>query len=580
MKPAAVTLRANGLGGAVGLVLALGGALSSAQGEPVLYEGGGGWAVVSGVPASAAPPEDAWSFEDGFWIGRISAAAGPLAFGPARLPVAEASPLPLAPAVLPPTSNPLGPCVVRSLSIRFDSQIRSRRWSLVFARQGEKPEFAPLELPGGREIGLALFLEDVASGRRQELHPARSGREGSMFSRAKGEARFYAGALDDGDLEWNLIVAPEADGRIILQGRVMVMKSPTRLLRLRVLLRTGAPGAPVLQEEAPPAVVAASDGMAVGLFVDLAEPRRFRAVADEPGAAGLEFDLAVTKATGNFPRSATVSMEVNAWATADAEAAAREAVDWLRRAGGGVGLPEAVAREGVRALAVYEPSLMRLSHPGGFRDPLDAQQYLMMKTSGLFPDQDWAASAFLCAAQDAHGAPRIELEGASARVAVNADPDLETLLEMGQNRGRTVLERIRRQAAPAVFIRAAGTFQGLDHHARALRLCDYPALWEEGSSLPGVDLRHAEVELIAALACVLKETGLCLLVGDSGPLAPFTTQHADALVCESAEPGEMRRQRALAGIRPVLWLAEGANADAEALARDLGFVRPGKNKED
>ena len=323
-----------------------------------------------------------------------------------------------------------------------------------------------------------------------------------------------------------------------------------------------------------------SEGTAVAMYADLAEPRRMRAVAGRPGAMGLEFDLAPTKSTGNFPRSATFSVEVDAWAAADAEAAQREAEARLPRAGGGVALPDEVQRAGLDARAVVEPVRTRLRHPGGFQDAIDAVNYLMVRMSGLFADHDWAASAFLCAAQDAHGAPRIELEGASARVAVNADPDLETLLEMGQNRGRTVLERIRRQGAPAVFIRAAGTFRGLDHHARALRLCDYPALWEDGSSLPGVDLRHAEVELIAALACVLKETGLCLLVGDSGPLAPFTTQHADALVCESAEPGEMRRQRALAGIRPVLWLAEGANADAEALARDLGFVRPGKNKED
>ena len=30
----------------------------------------------------------------------------------------------------------------------------------------------------------------------------------------------------------------------------------------------------------------------------------------------------------------------------------------------------------------------------------------------------------------------------------------------------------------------------------------------------------------------------------------------------------------------VLWLAAGAGADAEALARNLGFVRPGRIEED
>ena len=59
------------------------------------------------------------------------------------------------------------------------------------------------------------------------------------------------------------------------------------------------------------------------------------------------------------------------------------------------------------------------------------------------------------------------------------------------------------------------------------------------------------------------------------PLAPFTTVYADALVCASADPAEMRRQRALAGSRPVLWIPADAAAPAADLARELGFVRSG-----
>ncbi len=62
-------------------------------------------------------------------------------------------------------------------------------------------------------------------------------------------------------------------------------------------------------------------------------------------------------------------------------------------------------------------------------------------------------------------------------------------------------------------------------------------------------------------------------------MAPFTTYHADALVCESADPAEMRRQRALAGTRPVVWQSEEAGPEAEALATHLGFVRPGRINE-
>ena len=137
----------------------------------------------------------------------------------------------------------------------------------------------------------------------------------------------------------------------------------------------------------------------------------------------------------------------------------------------------------------------------------------------------------------------------------------------------------RPSGSAAVWIRA-GTAAALDHGARALYLCDYPAVWEEGSPLPAVDVRHAEAELIASLACVLKTAGTCLLVEDAGPLAPFTTYHADALVCASADPAEMRRQHALAGPRPVLWTAENPGAEAAELARNFGFVRPSRINED
>ena len=180
---------------------------------------------------------------------------------------------------------------------------------------------------------------------------------------------------------------------------------------------------------------------------------------------------------------------------------------------------------------------------------------------------------------DARGEPQVARAGDEAVVAVNADPDLEAMLEWGQNRGQTVLERIRRSGIPAVWIRA-GTASALDFGARALYLCDYPAVWGDGSPQPAVDVRHAEAELVSSLSCVLKNAGICLLVEDAGPLAPFTTYYADALVCAATVETEMRRQAALAGPRPVLWIAENPGADAVALARELGFVRPGEIGED
>ena len=552
---------------------ALVGAVGTAEGA-TLYEGSGGWAVVSGVSEAASPPDSKWSFENGLWLGRVSPPVDSMVWGDLTLPLSEALPFPLAPARLPLTSNPFGPCVVKSLSVRYDTQLRARRWAPIFPAEDGTSSFAPLEIVSGEKMGWALSVEDVASGHRQELYPESMGGEGGLFSDKKGRPLFYSGTLDEGTLEWKLIVSPEATGRHILQGQVKSMNGQNRRLRFRVWLRTGAPGVPILQEEFPPAMVAVTGNWAVALYVDLAEPRRFRAVSDEEsGATGFEFDLALTKATGNFPNSATFSVAVEAWKSSDLKAAQQEAVDRLSRAGGSVGLPESMVQNGIPAASLFEPSLLRLSHPGGFINRNDAQHYWKMKMSGLFSDPDWSSSAWLCAAQDAAGELQMVVEGEGARVFVNADPDLETLLEMGQNRGKTLLDQVGRRGLSVVFLRMSEVPPGLDHRARSLYLCDYPALWDDGSMAIGVDLRHAEVELISALACVFKEQGICLLVADAGPLAPFTTTHADALVCESVDPAEMSRQRALAGSRPVLWPVGSADVAAEEWAQHLGFVR-------
>ncbi len=564
---------------AVATALLAGAGSLPARAAPALYAGEGGWFAATGLPADFAPTDDPWNFVDGAWIGRLPAGRARLEWGQgAAKQGVEAQPAPPPPVALPATRNAFGACVVRSLSIRYDSVVRSRKWSLIFGNQFEEPDFELLAFPGRSAAALALELEDVDAGTRWPLRPARRGREGGVLSSAT-DARFYGGMLPDRDVDWTLIVVPRENGRYVLQGQVQLLASDQRRLRLRLAVRAGAAGVPVLQAECPPAILAVDGTRALALFPDLAEPRRFRAAPGAPDEAAIEFDLAVTRATGNFPRRATFSLEVAAWETADPETAQREAVAQLARAGGAVPLPESVRKTGLAAVPAFAPGSQRLEHPGGFQDGADALRHLALRASELFRDADWMASAYQCAAVDAQGEPQVARAGAEAVVAVNADPDLEALLEWGQNRGQTALDRIRRSGAAAVWIRA-GTAAALDYGARALFLCDYPAIWGADSPQPAVDVRHAEAELISSLSCALKNAGTCLLVEDAGPLAPFTTTYADALVCASADEAEMRRQAALAGPRPVLWIAENPGAAAGALAQELGFVRPGEIGED
>lgn len=545
----------------------------------VLYHGEGEWAVATGLPADAVPPSADWTREGEFWIGQIPEGTTELNWGETVLAVADAVSLPLAPSVLPLVRNAFGSCVVRSLSVRFETQIRAHRWSLVFPTNDRLPGFSALELSQGAPAALAVELVDVDSGQRWELQPERLAVEGGMFEQQRGEARLYAGLVDEGRMEWHVIVVRSPNGGRILQARVQTLDGPSRRLRLRVKVESAAPAKAVLQDDLPPAIMAVNDDIALALLVDLAEPRRYRAVLDEPGWMGLEFDLALTDTTGNFPRSATISLEVDAWTVAPDEAAGEGVLERLARFGGATAVPEAILNQGLEGVPALDPVRMELAHPSGFRDDDAVLRYLLVRMSGLFPDYDWAASAFICAAQDAAGRPRVERRNTIAGVLVNPDPDLDTMLNVGQNRGLTVLARALQLESPVVWIRAAGRSPGLDHHARALYLCDYPAVWDEDTKEIGVDVGHAEAELVSSLSCVLRKQGVALLVEDDGPMAPFTTVYADGLVCASDEPREMRRQHALAGGRPVVWVPPTPGLEARHLARDLGFASPGQNQQ-
>ncbi len=554
---------------AIGWTLAISLVMPLAHGAPTLYQGEGGWGAIADAPASIAPPAPGWVHQEGVWLGRLPDQTDALAVGDEALAIAAARPVPPPSVVLPMARNAFGSCAVRSLSMRYNEAVRSRRWTIVFT---EAPEFNSLFALPTHDVHLALELEDIQTGERWPLRPTRRGRDGGRFP-SRHDSRYYGGALADTDIEWSMMVIPLENGRRILQGRIMLQQGDTRLFRLRVGLLTGAPGQAVLQEEYPPAVVSVNDGHAVGLFPDLAEPRRSRFVTMAEGeGAAIEMDLAVTKATGNFPRRVTFSFEAETWPGADLSTAGQEAIAKLTRTGGAVPVPDAVQQAGPAALPVYDVLSHPLTFPGGFAHATEAFPFLQLKMSSLFADSATAASAYLSVAQTATGDPLIKLTPDGALVAVNPDPDLDALLELGQNHGQTLLAKINRQRAAAVWIRLGPFVDDLDCSTRGLYLCDYPAAWTADTAKPGVVLGHAAAEWVSSLSCVLRKANTCLLVEDSSALAPYTTVYADALVCASANPAEMRRQHALAGPRPVLWTAPTPDAAANALAQDLGFV--------
>jgi hypothetical protein len=109
-------------------------------------------------------------------------------------------------------------------------------------------------------------------------------------------------------------------------------------------------------------------------------------------------------------------VEADAWPAEDEDAARADALERLPRFGGATPVPESVLQGGLPPGQALEPASLTLTHPvapaapgfrprlepvgpsptspEGFRDDEDVLRYLMLRMSGLFADQDWAASDF------------------------------------------------------------------------------------------------------------------------------------------------------------------------------------------
>lgn len=557
-------------------------AIAVAGTAPKLYLGNGGWAAVTG--AEAAPEGGEWfRIGDKAWAGRLAEEADSVVAGSTVLPLAEALPLPEGAAALPTRNNPFGNCIVRSLSVRFDQAVKGRSWSLIGSSSGKAGEFARLKDAKGGDLKLIFTLEDAQSGARWRLVPERMAQEGGVYSWFHGSARAYAGTLDGGKIDWLIATEKMSDGKWIVQGRVLLMEKETRFFRLRAGVADAAGAVPVAgwegtSEQAPGVVSVRDNGAAVALLADLSEPRRMRAVCDAAeGGMALEFDLAATPSTANFPRRAAFSVTLETWKSGGGAVEEEAASRWVR--------PGAADEAVPLGKTVFCPARVEWQCGGtdGFSSPDDAWNCLEVLASGLAPDGGKGyAAALSCTARDGAGQPIVHLqENGKASGVLNIDPDLRTPFAVGMNRGLWAREACLAGIEPGAWVCVEVAEGGLDFQARALEMCDYPAVWEEGTWRPAVDTVHAQSEWLLAMGCAVRESGGHLCVWDDGPYAPFTTCAAEALLCASVSSAALRRTRQLAGNRPCVWsaslaLQRGAEQaelpDAERLARELGFL--------
>ena len=553
---------------------------------PRLYRGTGSWAAVTG--AEVAPEGGGWfSIGDGVWAGRVAKEADSVEVGGAVLPLAEALPLPEGAAALPAHNNPFGNCIVRSLSVRFDQAVKGRNWSLIGSSAGKAGEFARLKDAKGGDLKLVFTLEDAQSGARWRLVPERMAQEGGVYSWFRGSARAYAGTLDGGKIDWLIATEKMSDGKWIVQGRVLLMEKETRFFRLRAGVADASGAVPIAgweggTEQAPGVAAVRANGATVALLADLSEPRRMRAVCDaaEEGMA-LEFDLAATPATANFPRRAAFSVTLETWKSGGGAVEEEAAARWERSG--------ATDRAVPLSNAIFCPARVewQCGADDAFESSDDAWDCLKVLASGLAPGGDKGyAAALSCAARDEEGRPfvRVEENGRATGV-LNIDPDLRTPFAVGMNRGLWAREACLAGGKPGAWVCVEVAEEGLDYQVRALEMCDYPAVWEAGTWRPAVDTVHAQAEWLLAMGCAVREAGGHLCVWDDGPYAPFTTYAADAVMTAAVDGAMLRRARLLAGGRPCVWSAalarrRGAGEEevvnAERLARELGCVVAGE----
>ena len=493
------------------------------------------WSV-SPAPAPGFAPDP---LVPGLFIGR----------GPAPSP---ASPLPPFYPPLPSAAHPLPACVPVSHSIRFDSSIAARNWTLTSPAANENPDFPLLRDADNRPLQIALFLEafpprspdapdsPAPPAAPLPLRPERFAREGGHFSLRRGTARAFTGTADSGAVEWLLALEKVAPGRWLLQGRLRLLDpaSAPRFYRLRLAVLSAPSALPLPSPDAPAAVLSPPSprsAAANALYADLSEPRRLRVLPsflpapDAEPAMALEFDLALTPLTRNFPSRASFSAILCSWIPS---------ADPLPEALARLPRPPAPASPQFRAaLDAYSrsPALtnllpiaaLDLRAPLPFLSPADALAYLRFRSSSSrFPDAPSLAPALPSLAAPPILSPS---DPALATVPLNPDPDIETPLLLGSNWGKHLLPRLlalaREQGGLSVSVEFPDV---LDPSPNALAMADFPAVWDPASpSAPLVLLAHPQCEFLAALACALHEENLPLAVRDPSPNAPFTTYHAD-----------------------------------------------------
>ncbi len=453
----------------------------------------------------------------------------------------------------------------QSLSFRLDAELKNMRWKPQVTPLTWQPNFMTSALP------LRVSVEDAVTGERESFNPVSS----FIYSNAV----LWTGCLLG--VEAQLVVEPDTNGNWRLTG--LWQSEASRCIRIGIGCDMELDGwiwhddiytrRPVLkdlcqdtvpiaygkktQSEIPFGVISSEKGL-LEMETALDEPRVMRIFADgKRGFFGIEYDLALTSGTSNFPGRGTFRCMLKS-KPSPGDFAFRSVLN------------DFISRDEMKPEWVFDGSVMACSTPWLYEIALppssDSSAQKIERPVRLYALGEDARAESACAAW-LGGIRRMDgsrnwvvsnLRGTTtAHLQLDLDPELATTTELPLNPVMVEWRNIRRlldEGAENVCLDLGMPAKDLDFNPSALAVADYPCSFKSGEDQPGVMPVSSAYELTVALSGALHDMKKRLVIQAPAPFLPFFIPYADGLIF-AVRPADlteqnMNRWRAAAGQKP------------------------------
>ncbi len=466
-----------------------------------------------------------------------------------------------------------------SLSVRLDTELKSVRWTDL-DRPWPAMQWTPLFQDS--PVPLKIVLQDCASGESVALEPE--------SVRANEEAILFEG--EELGVNWAILVEPAGTGAMRVTGRLEAEND--RVLRLEIRTPLDGEGwvwhddfrsarqldagagdlanvvsSPFGERSVYPFGAVSRDAHILSVETDPFEPRVFCVLArTEEQALAIQYDLALTQQTSNFPGRATIRCEFRSLKSATGNPFRAVLADFQKRHS---------APQVARSSQLNPDGLVHLA-PWVQRVPLSAgmarteENVEILFRLGLMehgPVADLSAATLLGACIGADGKWPVAFD-AGAIIPVNVDPDAGAIPELPVTRAgaewNTIRDYLNEPRIAGVRFEAMQT-ETPDYRETAIGVADFPCVFEPAVLRPCVANSFSGFEFMALASRALATKGKVVLGSSATEPTPFHVQHVDGVLEEvewlntgafvSEEHDRMIRRRVLAGKRPVAVLLNG-----------------------